>query len=89
MVINLKTYRENKEVIKSFKILNDFFKYQFPEKSWGWIGITALLYSQIALENYLGAEKVKPEFKPALKAILWQYLNVVANKKLGKDDRHE
>lgn len=66
-----------------------FLNINSRKKSWGWIGVTALLYSQIALENYLGAEKVKPEFKPALKAILWQYLNVVANKKLGKDDRHE
>ncbi len=89
MVIDLKTYRENKEIIKTFNVLNNFFKKEFPEKSWGWVGVTALLYSQLALENYLATETVHAELKPALKAILWQYLNIVSTTEKGKEDRHE
>ena len=89
MVIDLKTYRENKEVIKSFEALNRFFNDNFPDKSWGWVGVTALLYSQLALENHLGTEMVNPQLKPALKSILWQYMNVVTRMEKGKEHRHE
>lgn len=89
MVIDLKTYRENKEVIKSFNTLNKFFNDNFPTKSWGWVGVTALLYSQLALENHLATENIDPELKPALKSILWQYINVVTQTEKGKENRHE
>lgn len=89
MVIDLKTYRKNKEVIKSFNTLNKFFNDNFPTKSWGWVGVTALLYSQLALENHLATGNVDPKLKPALKMFLWQYINIVTQTEKGKEDRHE
>lgn len=86
MAINLKTYRENKEVIKSFRTLNEYFNNNFPEKSWGWVALTSLLFSSLAMENYLTCEKnLDPKFKPALKTVLWQYINVVSNTEVGKE----
>ena len=79
MAIDLKTYRENKETIKNLKILNGFFVKNFPEKSTGWVGVTSLFYAQTAITNYLGRAKVDPQFIPALKAMLWQFLNDISS----------
>ena len=58
--IDLKTYRENKEVIKSFETLNRFFNDNFPDKSWGWVGVTALLYAQMARSEEHTSELQSP-----------------------------
>lgn len=60
-----------------------------PQKSWGWVGVTALIYSQLAILNYLKTDKVQPEFKKILKAMLWEYQNEVTKTEVGKEDRHE
>lgn len=84
MVINIKTYKENKDIIRDLKKINQYFIDQFPEKSAGWVGVTALLYSQCAIGEYLKEElKVDKRFVPALKAILWSYLNEIS----GYEDR--
>ena len=84
MAINIKTYRENKEIIGNLKKINQYFIDQFPEKSAGWVGITSLIYSQCAIDEYLKEKsKVDKRFVPALKAILWSYLNEIS----GYEDR--
>lgn len=84
MAINIKTYRENKEIIGSLKKINQYFIDQFPEKSTGWVGMISLFYSQCAIGEYLKEEsKVDKRFVPALKAILWSYLNEIS----GYEDR--
>lgn len=84
MVINIKTYRENKEIIGNLKKINQYFIDQFPGKSAGWVGITSLLYSQCAIDEYLKEKsKIDKRFVPALKAILWSYLNEIS----GYEDR--
>ena len=79
MAIDLKTYRENREIIKNLRIINGFFVKNFPEKTTGWVGVTSLLYSQTAIMHYLEHGKVDPQFIPALKAILWQFLNDISS----------
>ena len=87
MAINIKTYRENKEIIGNLKKINQYFIDQFPEKSAGWVGITSLFYSQCAIGEYLKEKsKVDKRFIPALKAILWSYLNEISGyENRGKD----
>lgn len=75
MVIDLKTYRENKEAVKALNLLNKFFCDQFPEKTWGWIGITALLFAQIAIEEYLKGNNPDTGFYAVLKSMLWDFQN--------------
>ena len=85
MAINIKTYKENKDIIRNLKKINQYFVDQFPEKSAGWVGVTALLYSQCAIEAYLEQETDKDKrFIPALKAILWSYLNEISRYNGGK-----
>lgn len=89
MVINIKTYRENKEIIGNLKKINQYFIDQFPEKSAGWVGITSLFYSQCAIDEYLKEKsKVDKRFISALKAILWSYLNEISGYEYrGKDKK--
>ena len=79
MAVDLRTYRENKETIKNIKALNGFFVRNYPEKSTGWVGITSLLYSQTAIMHYLEHGKIDPNLVPALKSILWQFLNDISS----------
>lgn len=90
MAINLKTYKENKEIIKNLKTINGFFIRNFPEKSTGWVGVTSLFYAQTAIMNYLENVKLDPNFIPALKAILWQFLNDISSyENSRKENKHE
>lgn len=76
VTINLKTYRENKEIIKNFKKINNFFISAFPNKSAGWVGLTLILYSQMALGEYLKTVKnINPNLITALRATLQMYIS--------------
>lgn len=86
--IDLKIYKENKEIIKNLKIINDFFIEKYPEKSAGWVGLTALFYSQTAIANYLNNSKeVNKGFVPALKAVLWNFLNEISSYDINRKDK--
>lgn len=89
MAIRIKTYKENKEIIKALQKINNYFLDEFPEKNAGWIGLTALFYSQVAIAHYLKVEKdLNKNFIPALKAVLWDYLNEIScYKNSGKDKK--
>lgn len=89
MAIDLKIYRENKGIIKNLKIINEFFIEKFPEKSAGWVGITSLFYAQTAIMNYLRKAKTDLQFKTALKAILWQFLNDVSSYESSRKGKNE
>lgn len=79
MAINFKTYKENKEIIKNLRIINGFFVKNFPEKTTGWVGVTSLFYAQTAIMHYLEHGKIDPRLVPALKSILWQFLNDISS----------
>ena len=79
MAVDLKTYRENKETIKNLKAINSFYMDRFPNKSTGWAGITSLLYAQTAILDHLENAKIDPQFLPAIKSMLWQFLNDISS----------
>ena len=84
MAINIKTYKENKDIIRNLKKINQYYIEKFTEKSEGWVGIKSLFYSQCGIGEYLKEKsKVDKRFIPALKAILWSYLNEIS----GYEDR--
>lgn len=70
MLVNLKTYRENKEIVKSLSKVDNFFKRTFPDKSWGWVAITALMFSQLAMEVYLKESNPRKGFYSAIRSML-------------------
>jgi hypothetical protein len=88
-IINLDVYRKNKDFCKNLQIISDFFKKNYPDKSWGWVGITALLFSQLAVETHLTDPNLDPNFIPALKSVLWQFMSILNNETTRKEDRHE
>lgn len=88
--IDLKTYRENKEFCKNLYLINNFFTDKFPDKTWGFVGLNALLYSQLVIENYIADTKnLDPQFIPMLKAVLWQFMSILNKKKEERTDGHE
>ena len=82
MVVDLNVYRNNKEIIKELLFIRDFFNANYADKSWGWVGLTALLFAELAIETYLNNEKPDPEFYPALKGMLWEFHYKVNKKQL-------
>lgn len=74
--IDLKMYRENKDTCRCLRKINQILEENFSEKTWGWVGLTTLLYSQLAIENYVANEaELDPQFIPAVKSVLWQFMN--------------
>lgn len=77
MVINLGTYKNNKEVAKELNKICRYFCDAYPNKTWGWIGLTALLFAQMAIEKYIAEDDPDPGFYPALKSMIWGFQNKV------------
>lgn len=62
----------------------------FPNKTWGYIGVTSLLFSQCAISEYMQSEDYDPRLYPNLKAILWNFINEIGViDKQRKENRHE
>lgn len=86
MAINLEFYRKNKDIIKDLKKVNSLFVENFPDKTTGWVSVTALIYSQLTIEDYLEKSKeVNPKLIPSIKAVLWDYINELGSLGSGKD----
>lgn len=77
MVIDLNTYKNNKEVAKELIKINKYFIETYPNKTWGWIGLTALLFAQMSIEKYIEDNTPDNGFYPALKSMLWAFQNKV------------
>lgn len=77
MVIDLNTYKNNKEVARELLKISKYFVQTYPNKSWGWIGLTALLFAQMAVERHIEDYIPDKEFYPALKGMLWAFQNKV------------
>jgi len=84
MVINIKTYKNNKEIIKELSSINTYFMETYPNKTWGWVGLTALLFSQMAIEKYLKDSNPDAGFYPALKSMLWNFQKRINELQTGK-----
>ena len=77
MVIDLNTYKNNKEVARELVKITNYFTEAYPNKTWGWIGLTALLFAQMAIEKYLEDNDTDEGFYQALKFMLWGFQNKV------------
>lgn len=77
VVVDLKIYKQNKKISQTLRKIDNFFLREFPQKTWGWIGVTSLLYSQIALEQYLKESKPEKLFVSMIKRVIWQYINIL------------
>lgn len=93
MVIDLRTYKENKEIVKNLNKVNTFFLQAFPQKTWGWVAITSLLFSQLAMETYLKDEKPRKGFYPAIRNMLLNFQKVLdtnekQQREKGNNERH-
>lgn len=77
---DLKTHSEIAEALKN---LNTLYENKYGDKTWGWVGVTSLIYSQLSLENYLASSDIDPNFIPSMKRVLWQYQETL--NKYGKD----
>lgn len=77
MVIDLNTYKNNKEVVRELGNIDKYFTEAYPTKTWGWIGLAVLLYAQMAIEKYLEDNDPDAGFYPALKSMLWGFQNKV------------
>lgn len=77
MVIDLNTYKNNKEAARELVKITNYFTEVYPNKTWGWIGLTALLFAQMAIEKYLEDNDPDAGFYQALKSMLWGFQNKV------------
>jgi len=92
-IVDLEKYRTTKQISgKSAEIkeyltrLNDFFEENYGDKSWGWVGTTALLYSHLALVNYMSEENADKRLIPVLKRVLWNFQHLLnCSEENGKD----
>ena len=80
-IVDLEKYRTTKQISgKSAEIkeyltrLNAFFEENYGDKSWGWVGTTALLYSNMAIKMYLESENDHTIY-PSIMGMLWQFQN--------------
>ena len=87
--INLQAYRENKEVIRRLQGMEKYFNQEYPDKNWAWVGVTSLLFAQLAIENYMAQTKVSPEFTKILKGALWQFISVITQDQKERENGHE
>lgn len=77
VLVNMKIYKQNKKISQNLRKIDELFLREFPQKSWAWVGVTSLLYSQIALENYLKETKPEQQFISMIKRVVWQYINIL------------
>lgn len=86
MAIDLNTYKNNKEIVKEIARIDKFFTETYPNKTWGWVGITALLYAQLSIIKHLEDNKPDALFYPALKSMLWNFQNKINEMQKKKGD---
>lgn len=90
MVVDINLYKNNKEIVKELSHINNYFMEAYPNKTWGWIGLIALLFAQMAIEKYIEDNNPKEGFYRALKSMLWGFQNRINEMQKTKGvNRHE